>query len=127
MIDTLAPEVIDLYTGVNGALADDTFKVSKKALESIATIRTSNQVPEDFFVRIGTRSGGCSGMSYLLGFDQELNDNDRVMEHGNSKFVVDDLSIFYLMGITLDYVDDTMGSGFVFDNPYNTHTCGCHA
>jgi iron-sulfur cluster assembly protein len=128
MVETInAEDLIEINTGVVGAQGDDFFKVSKKALQTITSIRQTNQVPEDFFVRIGTRSGGCSGMSYLLGFDQDMNENDRLLEHNGAKFLVDDVSLFYLMGITLDYVDDAMGSGFVFDNPYSSHTCGCHA
>ena len=93
----------------------------------INIIKSENNVPEDFFLRIGTRGGGCSGMSYTLGFDSELDlDTDRQFITNNVNMVIDAKSLFYLMGVTLDFVEGPEGSGFVFHNPNNAHTCGCH-
>lgn len=118
-------EIID--TGVEGADEKDTFKVSKKAVEMINKVRGEHELSEDHFLRIGSQSGGCSGMSYAIGFDENLNEHDRSYDINGLRIVVDSKSIFYLMGITLDFVDGPQGSGFVFKNPNNFNTCGCHA
>jgi iron-sulfur cluster assembly protein len=114
-------------TGINGAIEDDNIFISHKAIEMINEIRKQNEIPEDFFLRIGTRGGGCSGMSYTLGFDNEFDEKiDRQHRSDKVNLVVDGKSLFYMMGVTLDYVEGPDGSGFVFNNPNNAHTCGCH-
>lgn len=113
-------------TGIEGAGKDDDMFISAKAIEMINVIKEQNDVG-DSFLRIGTRGGGCSGMSYSLGFDTEFNENiDRRFDNTSLDLVVDANSLFYLMGVTLDYVETPEGSGFVFHNPNNAHTCGCH-
>ena len=64
-------------------------------------------------------------MSYTLGYDAAPRDNDRVLNVEDLKVFIDTKSIFYLMGITLDYTDGLMGRGFTFNNPNATKTCGC--
>src|SRR5437762_10803222 len=75
-------------------------------------------------LRIGVRAGGCSGMSYMLGFDTARAD-DAVEEHDGIKVLVDPQSAAYLAGIELDYVDGLQGKGFTFKNPNATRSCGC--
>lgn len=112
-------------TGIEGTDESDDFLVTGNALEVIAQIKQQNEIPADYKLRIGTQSGGCSGMNYSLGFDSEVNENDKVLKAGNEEVIVDSHSLFYIQGVTLDYVDGPSGSGFVFNNPNNTHTCGC--
>jgi iron-sulfur cluster assembly accessory protein len=78
----------------------------------------------DVGLRIGVRAGGCSGMSYMLGFDTAHAD-DKVEEHEGIKVLVDPESAGYLTGIELDYVDGLQGKGFTFKNPNATRSCGC--
>ncbi|MDX9791121.1 MAG: iron-sulfur cluster assembly accessory protein [Candidatus Kapaibacterium sp.] len=118
-------EVEHIHTGVNGAEAQDAIMVTRRALNKINSIKAENSVPEEYSLRLGTQSGGCSGMNYILGFDSEYNDNDKLIKLHDLSLVVDNKSLFYLMGVTLDYVDDAHGSGFVFSNPNNMKTCGC--
>ncbi len=118
-------EVELVHTGVIGAEDQDALSVTRRALDKIDAIKSENNVPADYSLRLGTQSGGCSGMNYILGFDSEVNDNDKLIELHNLNLVIDNKSLFYLMGITLDYVDDVNGSGFVFNNPNNAKTCGC--
>jgi iron-sulfur cluster assembly protein len=77
------------------------------------------------FVRVGVKSGGCSGLSYDLKFDKVQLDNDKVFEINNIKIIVDKKSFLYLVGTTLDYSGGLNGSGFVFKNPNANRTCGC--
>lgn len=77
------------------------------------------------FVRVGVKSGGCSGLSYELKFDKENLDGDKVFEDNDVKIIVDKKSFLYLVGTTLEYSGGLNGTGFVFNNPNATRTCGC--
>ncbi len=77
------------------------------------------------YVRVGVRSGGCSGLSYELDFDKEKKENDKLFEDKPVKIVVDKKSFLYLIGTTLDYSGGLNGKGFVFNNPNANRTCGC--
>ena len=112
-------------TGIEGATKQDDFLMTRKAIETIGQIKVTNEVPDEYYLRLGTRPGGCSGMSYMLGFDSEVNENDRIIEANDLKMVIDNHSLFYLQGVTLDYTDGAQGAGFVFNNPNNDHVCGC--
>jgi iron-sulfur cluster assembly protein len=78
----------------------------------------------DVGLRIGVRAGGCSGMSYMLGFDTPRAD-DVVEEHDGIKVLIDPQSAGYVSGTELDYVDGLQGKGFTFKNPNATRSCGC--
>ena len=77
------------------------------------------------FVRVGVKSGGCSGLSYELKFDNKLLENDKIFEDNDIKIVVDKKSLLYLVGTTLEYSGGLNGKGFVFINPNANRTCGC--
>jgi iron-sulfur cluster assembly protein len=77
------------------------------------------------FVRVGVKSGGCSGLSYELKFDKELAENDKVFEDNNIKIAVEKKSFLYLAGTVLEYSGGLNGKGFVFNNPNAQRTCGC--
>lgn len=81
--------------------------------------------PQSDFVRVGVKSGGCSGLSYELKFDNKKNENDSIFEDNNVKIVVEKKSILYLAGTTLEYEGGLNGKGFVFNNPNAQRTCGC--
>jgi iron-sulfur cluster assembly protein len=118
-------EVELIQSGVTGTEEQDAILITRTALDKINSIKSENSVPEDYLLRLGTQSGGCSGMNYILGFDSEVNDNDKLIKLNNLNLVIDNKSLFYLMGVTLDFVDDVHDSGFVFNNPNNAKTCGC--
>ena len=77
------------------------------------------------YVRVGVKSGGCSGLSYDLKFDKEQLEEDKVFEDNGVKIIVDKKSFLYLIGTTLEYSGGLSGTGFVFNNPNANRTCGC--
>ena len=77
------------------------------------------------FVRVGVETGGCSGLSYKLDFDNSKNDDDELIEDNNIKLLVNKKSFLYLVGTTLEFSDGLNGKGFVFNNPNANRTCGC--
>ncbi|MDP6618038.1 MAG: iron-sulfur cluster assembly accessory protein, partial [Nitrospinota bacterium] len=80
---------------------------------------------EDYALRVGIQGGGCSGISYTLGFDSEVKEKDKVFDIEGIKVVVDMKSLLYLGGTTLTYEESMMGGGFRFENPNAKRTCGC--
>ncbi len=77
------------------------------------------------FVRVGVKSGGCSGLSYELKFDANKTDTDSLFEDNDIKIIVEKKSILYLAGTILEYSGGLNGKGFVFNNPNAQRTCGC--
>ena len=77
------------------------------------------------FVRVGVESGGCSGLSYKLDFDDKKNADDEVVENNGITLIVNKKSFLYLVGTTLEFSDGLNGKGFVFNNPNASRTCGC--
>jgi iron-sulfur cluster assembly protein len=77
------------------------------------------------FIRVGVKGGGCSGLSYDLSFDDQLNEGDQEFEDKGVKIVCDRKSFLYLLGTELDYSGGLNGKGFTFNNPNASRTCGC--
>jgi len=77
------------------------------------------------FVRVGVESGGCSGLSYKLEFDDKKNQEDEIIENNGITLLVNKKSFLYLVGTTLEFSDGLNGKGFVFNNPNASRTCGC--
>ena len=76
-------------------------------------------------VRVGVKSGGCAGMSYIMEYAKEINPNDEVIEDKGVKVFVDSGAIMYLLGTEMDYKKEEFSSSFVFKNPNETERCGC--
>ena len=101
-------------------------KVSDQAKSKAAQLMTEEGFnPETDYIRVGVKSGGCSGLEYVLRFDNEKTEADQVFEDNGVKIVVDKKSFLYLVGTTLEYSGGLNGKGFVFNNPNATRTCGC--
>ena len=77
------------------------------------------------FVRVGVKSGGCSGLSYELKFDKTQNKDDKLFENNGIRIIVEKKSFLYLAGTILEYSGGLNGKGFVFNNPNANRTCGC--
>ncbi len=99
--------------------------VAESAKEKITEIRSSSKLADDFFVRVSVISGGCSGLSYKLDFDNESKPNDQVFEDNGVKVVTDLKSFLYLFNTTLEFSGGLNGTGFAFNNPNASRTCGC--
>ncbi|HTF03054.1 MAG TPA: iron-sulfur cluster assembly accessory protein [Bacteroidia bacterium] len=91
---------------------------------ALELIKQENK-PADSFIRVGVDSGGCSGLSYKLEFDNVMREGDQVFEDKGIKVVIDRKSFLYLAGTELDYSGGLNGKGFVFNNPNASRTCGC--
>ena len=101
-------------------------KVSDTAKKKVIELMTDDgfDAKKDF-VRVGVKSGGCSGLSYDLTFDTNQKENDKVFEENDVRIIVDKKSFLYLVGTTLEYSGGLNGKGFVFNNPNANRTCGC--
>ncbi len=101
-------------------------QVTDKAIKEINRLITSDPDAKDSVLRVQVVGGGCSGMSYKLGFDKEaVGANDKIFEHEGVKIVVDSKSLLFLSGTELDFSDGLNGTGFTFKNPNAKRTCGC--
>lgn len=101
-------------------------KVSEQAKKKVEQLmQEDGQTLENAYVRVGVTSGGCSGLSYNLDFDQERKEDDKMFEDNGVRILVDKKSFLYLVGTTLEYSGGLNGKGFVFNNPNANRTCGC--
>ena len=76
-------------------------------------------------VRVGVKSGGCAGMSYVMEYTKEANPNDEIIEEKGVKVFIDPSAVMYLLGTEMDYKKEEFSSSFVFKNPNETERCGC--
>ena len=101
-------------------------KVSDIAKEkAVQLMKEDGYDPDTDYIRVGVKSGGCSGLEYSLKFDKERLENDQVFEDNGIKIIVDKKSFLYLVGTTLEFLGGLNGKGFVFNNPNAKRTCGC--
>ena len=100
--------------------------VTEKAAEKIRQLLVKEGVPETSGgLRVGVQGGGCSGLSYAMKLETQARDRDKVVEENGARLFVDAKSFLYLNDTTLDYQEDLMRRGFVFQNPQATRSCGC--
>ncbi len=99
--------------------------VTPRAADEIRKIKSENNIPESHALRIGVKSGGCSGLSYVLGFDETSREADVVLSLEALTVRIDPESLSYLAGATLDFAGDQNSRGFFFDNPNEPKTCSC--
>ncbi len=99
--------------------------VAESAKTKIDEIRTQEKMANDYFVRVSVTSGGCSGLTYKMDFDNESQPNDQVFEDNGVKVVTDLRSFLYLCNTTLEFSGGLNGKGFYFNNPNATRSCGC--
>ena len=85
----------------------------------------SNDETQSVGVRVGVKSGGCAGMSYVMEYAKEINPTDEIIEDKGVKVLIDPKAIMYLLGTEMDYKKEELSSTFVFKNPNETERCGC--
>src|SRR5581483_6228849 len=98
--------------------------LTAKAAEKVKEIQSAENIEASYGLRLRVVGGGCSGFAYDLYFDQAL-ETDRTFDSHGVKLLVDQMSLQYLAGTTVDYVEGLQGAGFKFGNPNVKSTCGC--
>lgn len=103
-----------------------TIHVTEKAATKIQELLAKEGVPTGTGgLRVGVQGGGCSGLTYAMRLETQARDRDKVVEENGARLFVDPKSYLYLRETTLDYQEDLMRRGFVFQNPQATRSCGC--
>ena len=108
----------------NQSQTEQLINITPPAIKEIKRLM-AEEGDDNLYLRLGVEAGGCSGMSYAMGFDTRATDSDRVFEFDGVKAVVDARSLLYMSGTTLDYAGGLMGGGFKFLNPKARRSCGC--
>lgn len=100
-------------------------QLTEAALKHVLALR--QRQGQDLYLRVGVRQGGCSGMSYMMDFEDpsKVQEKDEVFDYEGFKIVCDPKSMLYLYGLVLDYSDAMIGGGFQFTNPNASQSCGC--
>jgi iron-sulfur cluster assembly accessory protein len=99
-------------------------RLTTRAAEKVKAIRAEEKIEDGYGLRLKVQGGGCSGFAYDLYFDQ-AQDTDQAFESQGVRMVCDQMSLMYLVGTEIDYVESVQGSGFKFTNPNVKSTCGC--
>ncbi|MEM1329815.1 MAG: iron-sulfur cluster insertion protein ErpA [Planctomycetota bacterium] len=103
-----------------------TVNLTENAAREINTIIEQQELDREAVrLRVGVKGGGCSGFSYVLDLTETSKDTDEIWEQHGVKMVCDPKSLLYLNGTEIDFKDEIMGRGFVFNNPNATTRCGC--
>jgi len=99
-------------------------KLTARAAEKVKAVRAEEKIEDGYGLRLKVMGGGCSGFAYDLYFDQPQ-DVDQCFESQGVRLLCDQMSLMYLVGTEIDYVESVQGSGFKFTNPNVKSTCGC--
>ena len=99
-------------------------EVSDKAIEQVVALLAKRD-KESLGVRVGVKSGGCSGLKYFVEYADEINKYDEVVKAGGVTILIDPKALMYLIGTRMDYIEEQFKSGFVFINPNEKSKCGC--
>ena len=105
-------------------MREQIIKLSNNAANRIKQIMSKAET-STIGVRIGVKSGGCAGMSYIMEYAKEARDNEEIIEDKGVKVLIDPSAIMYLLGTEMDYKKEKFSSQFVFKNPNETERCGC--
>ena len=105
-------------------MSEQAIKLSDNAAKRIKLIM-SNAEKSAIGVRVGVKSGGCAGMSYIMEYAKEIKPNEEIIEDKGVKVLIDPNAIMYLFGTEMDYKEEKFSSQFVFKNPNETERCGC--
>lgn len=108
---------------MNAQTPSNTVSATEAALKRVAAIIAKDET--NSALRISVEGGGCSGFSYQFDLVNEINDDDLVLEGHNGKILIDEMSLIYMGGSQVDFVDDLMGQSFQVNNPNAVASCGC--
>jgi iron-sulfur cluster assembly protein len=99
-------------------------KLTEGAVAQLEKIMQEEQVTEQHRLRVGVKGGGCSGFTYILGFDEKTEEDEEFVSNGMS-VIMNPAHAIYLVGIEIDFMDGLQNRGFTFNNPNATESCGC--
>jgi iron-sulfur cluster assembly protein len=99
--------------------------ISQSALERVEYLLSQKNDENICGIRVGVKKGGCSGFEYVIEYASEIGKYDEIVEKNGVKIVIDPKAVMYLIGTTMDYVEEKIKSGFVFINPNEKGRCGC--
>ena len=105
-------------------MSEQIIKLSNNAAERIKHIMSKAE-SSAIGVRVGVKSGGCAGMSYIMEYAKEIKPNEEVVEEKGVKVLIDPKAVIYLLGTEMDYREEKFSSQFIFKNPNETERCGC--
>lgn len=99
-------------------------QITETAIKQLSRIRSEQEVPENYGLRVGVKGGGCSGFTYILGFDEKKETDNEYEIEGVQVFMEKSHSL-YLVGMEIDWIEGLDNRGFIFNNPNASDTCGC--
>lgn len=102
----------------------DPVMLTERAAKQVIQIKEKENLDENLYLRVAVEGGGCSGLSYKLGFDIRT-EEDTIVVSNNIEIIIDPKHLMYLNGIAIDYPDGLDARGFTFDNPNASESCGC--
>jgi iron-sulfur cluster assembly protein len=105
-------------------ITESPISITETAIQQLQRIKEEQQIPDSHGLRVGVKGGGCSGFSYVLGFDL-AKEKDQVFEIGGIKVLMERAHSLYLAGMQIDWVEGLNNRGFSFINPNAKDTCGC--
>ena len=105
-------------------MSEQVIKLSTNAAERIKEIMSKAE-DKAIGVRVGVKSGGCAGMSYVMEYAKDIKPNEEIIEETGVKVLIDPKAIMYLLGTEMDYKKEKFSSQFIFKNPNETERCGC--
>lgn len=120
-MSTMTPEITAIPTITESAV----LTVTPTAAQRIKSLKVEKGLDEGLGLRVFVSGGGCSGMQYGMAFDPNPQESDKLITLDGVTLIVDQISLPYLMGANIDFVDNMMGGGFRIDNPNAVSTCGC--
>jgi iron-sulfur cluster assembly protein len=112
------------YIEMESTQQSQVITITTKAAEKVAEFM-KQEGNNNLYLRVYVSGGGCSGLSYGMGFEEKAEEDDSVIEQNGVKVLIDGYSQRYLKGANVDYVDSLMGSGFKINNPNVTKSCSC--
>ena len=116
---------MEVTATVPQSIVNDEISLTPKAVIEVRRLMATNNIPASHGLRVSVKGGGCSGLSYVLGFDETPKEKDVVLETEGLRVYIDPKGMFYISGTVLDFSDGLNGKGFVFNNPKASRTCGC--
>lgn len=98
--------------------------LTEGAIKQLKILSADKEVPEGYGLRVGIKGGGCSGFTYVLGFDEKKDNDDTYQIEGITVYM-EKAHGLYLLGMEIDWLDGLNNRGFIFNNPNAKDTCGC--